>query len=131
IKQLIRYFSLKPYLKKWATDGTKNKVIIAYSINPIFTKSLSFIKRVNPNIITNLIVPDLPQYMNMNKKNNLMYKLLEKFELYQTNKDKKNIDSFVLLTQLMSMELNINKQYVVVEGISPSRELFDSIDNEK
>lgn len=123
-----KYMSLKPYIKKWATEskGTR-KVVIAYAMTFTFTSLLKYIKLLNPNILTCLIVPDLPQYMNVSKMSNLFYKKIKYIELKMINENMEFIDSYVLLTEHMKNVLNISVPYVVVEGIST--DLFETIDS--
>lgn len=117
IKQYVRYFSIKKYLKRWANDKKENKVIIAYALTSVFVKALKYIKTVNPNIKTCIIVPDLPEYMNTSDDISKIYKKLKHIEIKSINKKLKYIDNFVLLTEQMSKALNVNN-YVVIEGIA-------------
>ncbi|MDQ0883017.1 glycosyltransferase [Peribacillus sp. V2I11] len=121
IKNFSRFLTLKPYVKKWAEKETdKKKVIIAYAMTPTFTYLLNYAKKINNNIITCLIVPDLPQYMNLSSKRNKLYDSLKKLEIKQISKDMNYIDSYVLLTKYMrdALNLNISKPTVVIEGIA-------------
>lgn len=117
IKHYSRYCSIKPYLKKWAIDNKKNKIIIAYAMTGVFMDALKYIKKINPNIKTCIIVPDLPQYMNLSKDKSRLYEILKSFEIKRIEKGLKYIDNFVLLTNEMSNVLNVDN-YTVVEGIS-------------
>jgi len=119
IKIVSRYISLKPHLKSWTRSKSSNKkVIIAYAMTSTFTKLLRYIKKIDKDVITCLIVPDLPQYMNLSNNNNLIYSILKKIEMKRIRSNMKFIDSYVLLTKYMRNELKINAPYVVVEGIS-------------
>ena len=126
IKHYLRYSSTKKYIKNWANNGKENKVIIAYAMTTQFIKSLKYIKKINPNIKTCIIVPDLPQYMNTSADISVVYKLLKSIEIKYIDKKLKYIDKFVLLTDYMSKVLNV-KDYVVVEGIAT--DLFESDTN--
>ncbi|MBC6003811.1 MAG: glycosyltransferase [Paeniclostridium sordellii] len=117
VKQYLRYFSIKKYLKLWANDKKENKVIIAYALTSVFVKALKYIKMVNPNIKTCIIVPDLPEYMNTSDDVSKIYKILKHIEIKSISKNLKYIDNFVLLTEQMSKALNVNN-YIVVEGIA-------------
>lgn len=117
IKQYSRYRRLKKHLKNWASDEKENKVIIAYALTGVFVKALKYIKKLNPNIKTCIIVPDLPQYMNTSDNVSKLYKTLKSIEIKSINRDLYYIDAFVLLTKQMAEILPINN-FVVIEGIS-------------
>jgi glycosyltransferase involved in cell wall biosynthesis len=127
IKYFYRYFSLKPYLNKWAlSENNKKKVIIAYAMNSTFTHLLQYVKKINSNVITCLIVPDLPQYMDLSTHPNKMVTLLKNIEIKQIKWNMKYIDSYVLLTEYMQQSLNIRTPIVIMEGIAT--DLFNKID---
>lgn len=118
IKNILKYWTLKPYLKKWAQGIKDNKVIIAYSLNYTFVKCLKYIKKVNPKITTCIIVPDLPEYMNLSNNVSYLYRFLKYFEIRNIKKNSIYINSYVLLTEQMAKFLNLDTKYTVVEGIS-------------
>ena len=119
VKQYFRYYSLKPYLKKWALRKSEYpKVIFGYALTATFVKCMRYIKRINPEIQTFMIVPDLPEYMNTSNKVSLIYKILKQAEIKIIHSKKKYIDGYVLLTQYMRDFLQIQTPYVVVEGIA-------------
>ncbi|MFC4354211.1 glycosyltransferase [Chryseomicrobium palamuruense] len=127
IKNISRYITLKPYLKDWAlSTSNKKKIIIAYAMTSTFTHLLEYVKKVNSDVITCLVVPDLPQYMNLSGNRNYIYNNLKKVELKLINRNMEYIDCYVLLTNYMRQALNINVPSVVVEGISTN--IFDKVD---
>ncbi|ABX43850.1 glycosyltransferase [Lachnoclostridium phytofermentans] len=126
IKNFSRYHSLKTYFKKWALNKSgETKIVIAYAMTFTFTHILRYVKRINSNIITCLIVPDLPQYMNLTYNKKVIYTLIKNIEINLIKSDTNYIDSYVLLTEYMRDALNINVPYVVIEGISTN--LFDNV----
>lgn len=126
IKKFSKYFSVRPYLKEWALSESNNrKVIIAYAMSSTITQLLRFVKELNNDIITCLVVPDLPQYMNLLSNKNSVYSFLKKVDISLINSNMKYIDSYVLLTEYMRQALNINSPSVVVEGISTN--LFEKV----
>lgn len=127
IKHFSRYFSLKSYLKEWATSETSNqKIIIAYAMTAPFTHLLKYLKKLNNSIVTCLIVPDLPEYMNLTNDHKL-YSLLKNLEINLIKQDLKYVDSYVLLTEYMRAALNIKVPSIIIEGIST--DLFKNIPN--
>lgn len=129
IKQFLKYWLLKPYLKNWAIERNEKKVIIAYSLNYTFVKCLKYIKKINPQVKTCIIVPDLPQYMNLSNKISIIYKLLKNAEIRNISRNMKYIDHHVLLTKHMAKFLQIQKNYTIVEGIST--ETFENTTEKK
>ena len=126
IKNYSRYKSLISHFNKWSLeDSTSIKVVIAYAMTITFTHLLRYVKKLNRNIITCLIVPDLPQYMNNSYKMQPIYTFAKNIEIALIKHDLKYIDSYVLLTEYMKELLNISVPYVVIEGISTR--LFDDI----
>ena len=133
IQQISRYRRLKPHIKKWAMEDSPNpKILVAYASTITFTRLLRYANSLNRNVLTCLIVPDLPQYMNVTKKSSFAYNFAKSKEIYLMEKDYRTIDSFVLLTDFMKGPLNINVPYTVIEGIAttihPEAEQPDVID---
>lgn len=125
-KNFSRYFSLKPYVKEWAlAKNNKKKIIIAYAMTSTFTSLLQYVKKLNSDVITCLVVPDLPKYMNLLNSKDKIYTSLKSIEMKIINLNMKYIDRYVLLTKYMEQALNIKTTSVVVEGISTN--LFEHI----
>lgn len=83
-----------------------------------FMKILKFAKKKNKSIITILIVPDLPQYMNTSNKQSFVYLILKKIDNIQIRKCMSSVDKYILLTKHMANYLNIEKNdFTVIEGI--------------
>ena len=81
-------------------------------------KILKFAKKKNKSIITILIVPDLPQYMNTSNKQSFVYLILKKIDNIQIRKCMSSVDKYILLTKHMANYLNIEKNdFTVIEGI--------------
>lgn len=120
IKHFYRFKSLKPFLKKWATSKTQsNKVIIAYALTSVFVELLFYIKKINAKVVTVIIVPDLPQYMDTTNNKSIIRNIFKAISISHINYRILNIDGFVLLTKYMIDALNLyEKNTVVVEGIS-------------
>ena len=117
-KHISKYRSLKPHLEAWALDGRDHKVLIGYALSLEFVACLSYIKRVNPNVRTCIVVPDLPEFMNTSEVQSFSYRVLKPMETAYIYKRLDQIDCFVLLTDAMKDFLQIKGEYVVVEGIA-------------
>lgn len=116
-KEILRFFLMKKELKKWALENHENKLIISYAATYPMTKALEYVKRINSNIQTCLVVPDLPIYMNLSKnKTGLLHQIKNKIVIKQMSK----ADSYILLTEQMRYKIknSENKPYVVIEGMA-------------
>lgn len=114
IKHISRYIRLKYKLFQLLKEDKKNNIdvtILVYSLHSPFLLALP------SNVKNTVIVPDLPEYMNLGKKRNLLYSFLKKIDSYFLRKGLSKIDSYVLLTKYMIEQLP-SKSYVVVEGIA-------------
>lgn len=134
VKSLSRINTLKKEISKWISDGgcTEKKVIIAYAMIPVFTQILEYVKKKNIKIVTCLIVPDLPQFMNFTySRNFVFYKIFKVIQFWIIRKNMRCIDSYVLLTDAMRFPLKLNSPYVVVEGIAPFIPNKHSIPNDR
>lgn len=118
LKHYSREFHCRKYIRKLCRQTRNEKIyVIGYSMTHYVVKGLLYAKKVNPKITTCLIVPDLPQYMNLGKKSKIV-RLLKRKETASLYNDIQKIDSFVLLTEHMYSMLQTVKPYVVVEGIA-------------
>jgi glycosyltransferase involved in cell wall biosynthesis len=119
IKKVSRYLSLKPFVKGWiVSNKDSKKIMFAYAMTSTFTRILEYAKKVDNSIVSCLIIPDLPQYMNLSNQKNNFYKSLKNIEIKIIKKNMEYIDSYVVLTQHMLEVLDASKPYVVIEGIS-------------
>lgn len=108
---------LKKALKKY---GVKNiDSIVVYSVHTPFLDAAVYAKKKNPNIKICLIVADIPEYMNLNKKKSLLYRVGKKYDIYKFYKLNQQVDSFVFLTSAMNDLLNKkNRPYIIQEGVN-------------
>lgn len=129
IKHFSKYLSLTKHLKKWALEHCdKQKVVIAYALTNVFMELLAFLKCQNPTVLTVVIVPDLPQYMNTTSNQPAWIKPLKEASIMHIKTRVQKVDGFVLLTRYMADALKIQKTpYVIVEGIAdPATEHLDT-----
>ena len=117
IKHFSRRHKINSIVKKWAKTSVDDKVFIAYAMTNSSMSAIKCVKKHNSKIKTCLVVPDLPQYMNMSNKVSLIYRIMKKLDWKKTKKAMKYVDSYALLTEQMSSFLGVNN-YVVVEGIA-------------
>lgn len=116
VRNFFRVRSLKKELKKIEYSGIDK--IIVYSVHTPFAKLAKFLKRKNKNAQICLIVPDLPEYMNLRKKKSLLYRVAKVFDCKSFYKTVDCFDSFSLVSKHQSQKVNIyNKKQTVVEAI--------------
>ena len=117
-RNMSRAASLKKALENFIADVEQEKLIVVYSAHTPFLEAAVYAKKRNPKIRICMVIPDLPQYMNLNTKISMIYKLGKQWDIAKFNKLAQFVDSFVLLTEAMKEKLPVgNKPYKVVEGI--------------
>lgn len=121
IKHYSRYQGIKRTLKKINKFYDNSEIYVCgYSMTYSTVKSLLYAKRSNSKVKTCLVIPDLPEYMNLGNKRSVFFNILKYISNNMLYRYIKDIDSFVVLTRYMYPKLGIeNKPYVVVEGIAP------------
>ena len=118
-KYISKYFSIKKEIDKWvAVNNGERKVILAYAMTSPFVEILDYVKKKYPNIICCLVVPDLPDFMNVSSVENKFYKNAKKLQIRHFKRKLKKVDCYVFLTKFMSDWFDWNVNYTVVEGIS-------------
>lgn len=117
-RNISRYQAAKKGLRHFLEINDDKKLIIVYSPHTPFLQAANWAKQKDSRIKICMVVPDLPQYMNLSEKLSPIYKLLKKIDLKFFNKENKKVDSYVLLTEQMADALNVgNRPYIVIEGI--------------
>ncbi len=132
IRNISRALSLKKALKKYCKDNREEEILIlVYSPHTPFLEAADFVKNRCKKAKICLVVPDLPQYMNLSTEKRRIYDFFKKFDIKKFYKLSKNIDSFVLLTEQMRDVLKVgNRPYAVVEGICDELKPLENSDNE-
>lgn len=116
-RSLSRALSLKKNILEFAKLESSKKIIMVYSVHTPFLIAAIKAKKLDPTIQICLVIPDLPQYMNLSKNKTLLYRVFKYLDVKKFEKLLLSVDSFVLLTEEMAKFLNINKPYTIVEGI--------------
>lgn len=126
IKEIFRYLALLRPLKIWMNRQSKlGKVVVIYSIQNLWLSAAKILKKHNKDIHICLIVPDLPDYMSMNRDGYWLNRLYKKYSIHKCSQNIKYIDSFVFLTEYMKDYFQTDKPFVVVEGIAPDSESIE------
>ena len=124
IRNISRAQALKKAVIPFANSKEDGKIIFVYSPHTPFLEAAVYAKRLDSTIKICLILPDLPQYMNLNAKISAIYKLGKKYDIKKFEKLNRYVDSYMLLTEAMKDVVDVHgKRYMVVEGIVDTAEL--------
>ena len=127
IRNFSRAKSLKSAIDSFIELNDSQKIIIVYSPHTPFLDAAVYAKKKDARIKICLIVPDLPQYMNLSQHKSLVYKIGKKYDISKFNKLNKWVDSYMILTEYMKESLAINERpYFVVEGLIDSDDLIEN-----
>ena len=118
VRNFSRAKSLKKSLNYFIEEEDSSKIILVYSPHTPFLEAAVYAKKRDPRIKICLMVPDLPQYMNLTKHKSLIYRVGKKYDIAKFNILNEYVDAYLILTEFMKEPLAINdRPYIVVEGI--------------
>ena len=121
LRNLSRAHALKKAVRGFALDGNGEKLIVVYSAHDPFLAAAAYAKKLNPKIGVCFVVPDLPQYMNLEAKRGVLYDFFKRFDIKSIKEHIKCVDTSVVLTEAMARALQLaDRPYVVAEGIVDS-----------
>lgn len=125
------FYGAKKHLKQWASEKNENKIAIAYSLTSYTVKAMHYLKKVNPNIKTMIIVPDLPEY-TYRESTRFLKKMISSLGKKRVEKSlQKNlsfVDKLILFSEKMNEKLNASS-FTVFDGIAT--EDFKNIKSER
>lgn len=105
------------------THGTKRAMLV-YAPHTPFLQAAVHAKRKEADLHICLIVPDLPQYMNLNTGTRWFYDFCKFFDIRLFEKLNRHVDSYLLLTHAMAEVLHVDKRpFVVAEGLTNSENI--------
>ena len=122
IRNISRERSLKKSIKEYLDSEKEEEfLILVYCPHSPFLEAATYAKKLKPKSKICLIVPDLPQYMNLNESGRGLYDFFKKYDIQFMERLIEKVDSFVLLTEPMKDVLKVgNRPYIVTEGIVDS-----------
>ena len=122
LSKISWYNSLKSRIKHWVDlNGNNETVVICYACTWYNLRILEKIKKKNNNVVTSIIIPDLPEYMYAGRKKGLKYLLRRCYLDYMNHllkNTKKDIDMYILFSDLMADYIGCRDKYVVMEGVA-------------
>lgn len=122
-----RNVSRTAVLKKCVREFVRNskaqkKAIIVYCPHTPFLEAAVYGKKLDKSIHIHMVVPDLPQYMNLSKNAHPVYDFFKKIDIQKMEQLIEKVDSFTLLTKYMADKLHVgNRPYIIVEGITDAK----------
>ena len=124
-RNISRTAALKKYVRDFVRQSKKEKkAIIVYCPHTPFLEAAAYGKQLDKSIRIHMVVPDLPQYMNLSKKAHPVYDFFKKIDIRKMEGLIAQVDSFMLLTRHMAEKLNVgNRPYIVVEGIIDAKNI--------
>lgn len=120
IKYLSRYWSCRAYIDKWAKENTdQEKTLLVYALTMPFANLAGYVRHKYPNIKVCVVVPDLPEYMNVSAMNrNGVYSKLKRLSIKWIKHSLRHVEYYMLLTEPMKEWFGRPIKYTVVEGIA-------------
>lgn len=117
-RNMSRAASLKRAVKDFIRTAGSQKLILVYSAHTPFLKAAIHAKKKDKRIRVCLMVPDLPEYMNLSTHRGVLYDVAKKFDIASMTRLMNQVDSFVVLTEQMKERLPVGeKPCKVAEGI--------------
>lgn len=116
---ISKYYNMKRYLKKWNNniEQGKRKIVIAYGFFEENIRLLNYIKKLDSEVITCLIILDLPEYMSQYKPNSKYHNMINNYINHLFEKSKNKIDCYALITDAIKRKLRIKNTCITIEGM--------------
>ena len=110
---------LRSAVRRFLNESIGEKIYIyVYSAHNPFIAAARYAKSLCPAVKVCLIVPDLPQHMNLDSNRSKIYDLFKFFDKIAIANNSKSMDAFVVLTEQMKEKLSVgSRPCIVQEGI--------------
>lgn len=118
-RNLSQTRALKKFVRSylWHTQD-EQMLIYVYSAHNPFIAAARYAKTLQPDVKICFIVPDLPQYMNLESSRSATYNFLKKYDTRAIINNSKCADAFLVLTEQMKEKLYVgSRPCIVQEGI--------------
>lgn len=127
-RNISRTVALKKCVRAFIQNAkSEKKAIIVYCPHTPFLEAAVYGKQLDESVHIHMVVPDLPQYMNLSKTAHPVYDFFKKIDIHKMEKLIARVDSFMLLTKYMAERLNVgSRPYIVVEGITEVKGIPDN-----
>lgn len=116
INLLSKKRGVKKAAKQWAKKNkNENVTVFVYSMHTPFMAAATTVKKIIPNAKIVLLIPDLPQFMDMNMS--ALKKILKKIDWRIIQKNMKYVDKYILYSRHMAEFLKLKDgSWTVMEG---------------
>ncbi len=116
INVIAKKFAMVKAARKWALRHKGEEVtVFVYQMATRFMQAATEVKKIISNAKIVLIVPDLPQFMDMHMSR--IKKVLKDIDWRNIKKLMKSVDKYVLYSKHMATFLRLSdEQYIVMEG---------------
>lgn len=111
---LFIYKELDTYYRSKKDPG----ILIVYSAEAVLLRAVKMIKEKYPSLIVCNVVADLPDMLSLSSRKSIALTLINTYLAKKSYASMQAVDCYVLLTDAMAKYMNIQKPYVVMEGIS-------------
>lgn len=130
LKYLSIYFktiSLVKAAKEWAKKHTADDVtVLVYSMHSPFMAAADAVKKIIKNTKINLIVPDLPQYMDLEPS--FVKRVLKAIDWMQIKNYMKKVDKYILYSEHMAEFLGLRDgSWTVMEGTINENDIIEDV----
>ena len=125
ISHLLKTSAIKKEAKKWA-QAHKNDAatVFVYSMHSPLISGAVEVKKIIPNARMVLIVPDLPQYMDLSMSK--LKKILKFFDWCKLKRQMRLVDKYILYSKHMAEFLELkDDSWMVMEGLFDPSSLVD------
>ena len=128
LKHFSRIHNYKKIIKKLLKHSSNENIyFVGYSMTLSTVEALLYAKKINPKVKTCLIIPDLPEYMNLGGGKQIIKNILKGVSNKRLYSDVKKIDAYVMLTKYMTEKIDTSgKKICVVEGIASADTVIKS-----
>ncbi|MBR5547923.1 MAG: glycosyltransferase [Clostridia bacterium] len=118
-RNISRTTALKKQVRTFIKNShSEKKAVIVYSPHTPFLEAAVYAKSIDPSIHIHMVVPDLPQYMNLSKKAHPIYDFFKRIDIKKFYQLNRHVDSYMLLTEHMAEKMEVgDRPYIVVEAI--------------
>lgn len=123
LNRLTSRQSLVKGVKRWLKANQPSELdVFIYEMRSTCLCAAKAIKKQMPQARIHLIVPDLPQFMDLNMSG--FKKMLKKFDWQSIQKNMRYVDDYILYSAPMASYLGIkDKKWMVMEGSISNREI--------
>ena len=117
LRNFSRTASLKKAVKELMKNDSQVTYIMVYSVHTPFLEAAVYAKHKNSNVKICLIVPDLPEYINLNKDVSGLYRVVKKYDTSRFYKLCNDVDSYLFFAPEMKKMFDVTgKKVMVSEG---------------